>query len=275
MNIIVDPLRFFTSYLGVNPSYGCNNGCGYCMLEKDMPNPSKVRRIMTPKTTLDLLLNDEKVTKTSPLAFYNLSDPFHKENASDLLQILEGLEKAGHENIIALITKLNPEKTYFSSKSSTERLRITKLIKKEETVLVMFSGVAPYPLTIAKHSKAKEIYGVESNPDAHELGLQNIALNKFKNILLYKGDVRRVLPKIKKKFDRIIMPHPSDSEAYLRLAKSKLKPKGKIHMYIFEKEENFKELKKKYKKYKPKLVKAGSPSPGKFRVCLDLKTQIN
>jgi len=171
--------------------------------------------------------------------------------------------------------KVNPEKTYFSSKSSTERLRITKLIKKEETVLVMFSGVAPYPLTIAKHSKAKEIYGVESNPDAHELGLQNIALNKFKNILLYKGDVRRVLPKIKKKFDRIIMPHPSDSEAYLRLAKSKLKPKGKIHMYILEKEENFKELKKKYKKYKPKLVKAGSPSPGKFRVCLDLKTQIN
>ena len=168
--------------------------------------------------------------------------------------------------------KVNPEKAYFSSKSSTERLRIAKLIKKDETVLTMFSGVAPYPLTIAKHSKAREIYGIESNPKAHELGLKNVALNKFKNILLYKGDVRKILPKINKKFNRIIMPHPSDSESYLKLALNKLKPKGVIHIYIFEKEENFKELKKKYKKFKPKIIKAGSPAPGKFRVCLELKT---
>jgi|SaaInlV_120m_DNA_4_1040238.scaffolds.fasta_scaffold00246_19 DNA repair photolyase len=139
MQIIVDPLRFFTSYLGVNPSYGCNNGCGYCMLEKDIPNPSKVRRITTPKTTLELLINDGKVTKTSPLAFYNLSDPFHKENVSDLLQILEGLEKAGQENIIALITKLNPEKT---APEHDALKRISELESLRPVIVVSYANVS-------------------------------------------------------------------------------------------------------------------------------------
>jgi len=171
-----------------------------------------------------------------------------------------------------ILIKLNPEKVYFSPRTATERLRIAKLIKKPESVLVMFSGLAPFPLTISKHSKAKEIYGIEINPTAHKYALENIKLNKRKNIFLYKGDVKTVLPKLKKKFDRVIMPHPSSSEAYLELALSHLKPKGKIHIYIFEREENFQILKNKYQKFKPKLVKAGAPAPGKFRVCLDLKT---
>ncbi len=238
---------------------------GDILIFANFPKELKKKEKQIAKEFLSKLKQVKVVTKKAK----NFSGKYRLQK----LKILAGERRKNtihKEN--GVIIKVNPEKAYFSSKSSTERLRIAKLIKKDETVLTMFSGVAPYPLTIAKHSKAKEIYGIESNKDAHELGLQNVALNKLKNILLYKGDVKRVLPKIKKKFDRIIMPHPSDSEAYLTLAKSKLKPKGKIHMYIFEKEENFKELKKKYKKYKPKIVKAGSPAPGKFRVCLDLKT---
>ena len=168
--------------------------------------------------------------------------------------------------------KINPKKAYFSIRTSTERLRIAKLVKKNEEVLVMFSGVAPFPLVISKNSKAKEIYGVEHNKYAHKYAEENIKLNKITNVKVFKGNVKKVLPKLNKKFDRIIMPLPSESEKYFKLALQYLKLKGKIHLYVFEKEENFKELKKKYKKYKTKLVKAGSPSPGKYRVCLDINT---
>ncbi|MCD4759586.1 methyltransferase [archaeon] len=187
------------------------------------------------------------------------------------LKILTGnksLETIHKENGVKI--KINPEKAYFSPRTGSERLRIAKQIKKDETILVLFSGVMPFGLTIAKHSKAKEIYGIEINPKAHEYAKENVKLNKINNIKLIKGDVNKAMPKIK--FNRIIMPHPSDSERYLKIALKHLKPKGKIYLYVFEKEENFKKLKEKYKKFKPKLVKAGSPAPGKFRVCVELKT---
>jgi tRNA (guanine37-N1)-methyltransferase len=167
--------------------------------------------------------------------------------------------------------KVNPEKAYFSVRTSTERLRISGLVKKGEIVLVMFSGVAPYPLILSKHSKAKEIYGIEINKEAHLYAQENLKLNKISNVKLFRGNVKKVLPKLNKKFDRIIMPLPKDSEKYLDLAFRYLKPKGKIHLYVFEKEERFNILKRKYKKYKPKLIKCGSPSPGKYRVCLDIQ----
>jgi tRNA (guanine37-N1)-methyltransferase len=46
--------------------------------------------------------------------------------------------------------KVNLEQTYFSAKSAHERLRIAQLVKPGEEILVMFSGVAPYPLVLAK-----------------------------------------------------------------------------------------------------------------------------
>jgi len=166
--------------------------------------------------------------------------------------------------------KINPEKAYFSSKLGSERLRIAKQVKKGESVLVMFSGVAPFPLTIYKHSKPKEIYGIEINPKAHKLALENIKLNKAENIHLYKGNVKKVLPKLKK-FDRIVMPAPKNANQFLNLALKHLKKKGIIHLYTFAREEDFKELKNKYKTFKKvKLIKCGQTSPRIYRVCLDL-----
>ena len=79
--------------------------------------------------------------------------------------------------------KLNIEKCYFSPRSSNERLRIAKLVKLGEKILVMFSGIGVYPLVIAKQSKAKEIYGIELNKIAHNYGLENVKLNKLSNII--------------------------------------------------------------------------------------------
>jgi len=97
------------------------------------------------------------------------------------LKIMAGEKKketTHREN--GILIKVNPEKAYFSSKLSNERLRISKLIKKNESVLVMFSGVAPYPLVFSKNSKAKEIFAIESNKNAHKYAEYNVKLNKIK-----------------------------------------------------------------------------------------------
>lgn len=178
------------------------------------------------------------------------------------------------ENGIKL--KLNVEKCYFSPRLAGERLRIAKLVKPKESVLVSFSGVAVYPLVISKNSKAKEIYGIEINPIAHKYALENLKLNKINNISLIKGDLKKVLPKLNKKFDRIILPLPKNAEDYLKLTLKKLKRNGIIHLYKFEREENLSKVLEEYKsKFKHvKLVKCGEFGPRIYRICLDIK-QVN
>ena len=97
--------------------------------------------------------------------------------------------------------KLNVEKVYFSPRLSEERKRISNQVKNNESVLVMFSGCGVYPLTISKNTKVKNIMGIEINPTAHKYALENLKLNKTKNIELIKGDVKNILPKINKKID--------------------------------------------------------------------------
>ena len=170
------------------------------------------------------------------------------------------------------LLKLNIEKCYFSPRLSTERLRIAKLVKKEESILVLFSGVAPYTCVIAKNAQPKEIVGIELNKIAHRYALANVQKNKLTNIKLYQGDIRKVLPTIKKKFERIIMPLPKDSPTYLDLALKKLKPKGTIHLYLFMHEKEFLSIKKHYQQCfkKVSLVRCGVFAPHVLRMCLDL-----
>ena len=174
------------------------------------------------------------------------------------------------------IMKLNVETCYFSPRLATERLRIAKLVKPDESVLVMFSGISPYALVIAKNSKAKEVYGVEINPEAHRYAVENVKLNNVKNVFLFKGNVRSVLPKLKKRFDRIIMPLPRTGENYLDLALSVAKKGSIIHFYDFEFEtkidKSLEKVKKHCKKCKIlKVLKCGEYSPRKYRVCVDFK----
>lgn len=180
--------------------------------------------------------------------------------------------------------KLHLEKTYFSARSGGERLRIARMVKRGENVLVMFSGAGPYPLVLAKNSPAEHIWGIEINPVAHALAVENVELNDLgKKITFYDGDVREILPPIRKKFERIIMPLPKTGEEFLGLALSKIKPKGTIHSYSFLMENEFKDYELKIKelckaeKRKIKIlrmVKCGQFSPNKFRVCWDLKVEV-
>ncbi|MBU0459228.1 MAG: class I SAM-dependent methyltransferase family protein [Nanoarchaeota archaeon] len=198
------------------------------------------------------------------------------------LKILAGKrtkETIHYENKVRI--KLHLEKTYFSARSGNERLRIAQQVKKGEQVLVLFSGAAPFPLVIAKNSSAKSILGIEINPLAHQYALENVKLNKMENkIIIHQGDVRAILPKIRKKFSRIAMPLPKSGEQFLDLALKKSKRGTIIHLYDFLHENEFKLQAKKIREIckhnkKPvrilRTVKCGQFSPGVFRVCFDLK----
>ena len=186
------------------------------------------------------------------------------------IQIIAGgkrKETIHKENGVQL--KLDIEKCYFSARTGTERLRIAKLVKKDEVVLVLFSGVAPYPCVIAKNAKPKEIHAIEISKSCHKYAKENVKLNKLENITLFQGDVKKILPKINEKFDRIIMPLPKSADTYIALAKKKLKPKGTIHLYLFGREEEFSKLKKRFNA--KKITKCGHYAPSVHRVCLDIK----
>ncbi len=188
-------------------------------------------------------------------------------------------ETVHYENGVRI--KLDLEKTYFSARLGNERLRIARQVKKGEEVLVMFSGAAPYPLVLARHSPAKKIYGIEINPLAHQYALENVALNGFQDkIIIYEGDARLIAPKLRIRFDRVVMPLPKTGELFLDLALRKAKPKGTIHFYDFVEEEKIsqraEELSRLCRRYRHPVkvlrkVRCGQFSPGVFRVCFDLK----
>lgn len=182
------------------------------------------------------------------------------------------------ENNVRL--RLNIEKAYFSPRMSTERKRIMELCKECESVLVMFSGVAPYCCVIAKNKPVKEVYGIEINKEAHKYAIENVALNKLINVKLFLGDVRLVIPTLDKKFDRVIMPLPKGGEDFLNEALSVVKKNGFVHFYDFLREDEFdlatKKIKEACLRNKKKfrilrLVKCGHFGPRIYRVCVDFK----
>lgn len=94
------------------------------------------------------------------------------------------------------VFKLDPRKTYFSPREATERQRIAKKVKGGEKILVMFSGVAPLPISILKQNpEVGKIYGIEINPSAHEYAAENLKLNKINpdKIVLINDDVKKTV----------------------------------------------------------------------------------
>jgi len=173
------------------------------------------------------------------------------------------------------------EDVYFSARLSTERKRIANQVQEDEEVLIMFSGVAPYPCVFAKQTPAKHIVGVEINPRGHELAEKNIKRNKVSDkVDVYCGDVREVVPKLNQTFDRIVMPLPKTAEEFLDVALSVAKSNAMIHLYAFYHEDEFDKAKKEIKKYCEQanrsyeileVVKAGQHAPRTYRICVDIK----
>ncbi|MFH1520885.1 MAG: methyltransferase [Candidatus Micrarchaeota archaeon] len=97
-----------------------------------------------------------------------------------------------------VLMKFDVSKVYFSVRLAFERSRIAELVKPGELVLVLFAGVGPFALVIAKKHPDTKIITVELNPEAVVSMKENIKLNKMKNIEATEGDAPRIWQKSKK-----------------------------------------------------------------------------
>ncbi len=134
--------------------------------------------------------------------------------------------------------KLNVATCYFSPRLGTDRVELAKKVKKGERVLVMFSGIAPYGIIIAKYSSAKEIYCIELGKEASRYARENVKLNKLNNVKTIQGDVKKKIPELKIKFDRIVMARAQLKEDFLKQAFLASKKGTIIHFYDFVKNLN-------------------------------------
>ena len=202
----------------------------------EIPEELEPKEKLIGETLLELQKNIKVVAKKSGI--------HEGEFRTQGLKVIAGedrLETLYKEN--GCLLYLNPETCYFSPRSSTERKRIAELVRPGESILVMFSGISPFPIVIAKNSRPKEIYGIEKNPDAHAYAEKNVQKNKLKNVNLILGDVTDAMPD--KVFDRVIMPLPKTGEEFLDIALDHLKRGGVLHFYDFQNEDEFGEARKK------------------------------
>jgi len=180
------------------------------------------------------------------------------------------------------VFRFNIDTTYFSPRLSNERKDIANNIKKNAEVIVMFAGVAPFSIVIAKNSKVSKVYSNEINRSANKYAKLNVERNKLKNkIEFLDGDIKRVVTKLKrkkKKFDVIVMPRPQLKDSFLKQAFDLAKKGTKIYYYDFcdfdkidEVVEKIKIQAKKSKK-RIKILKtkqAGELAPYKIRLRVD------
>lgn len=174
--------------------------------------------------------------------------------------------------------RLDVSSVYFSPRLASDRLRIAQQVGKGERVLVMFAGVGPYALVIAKKQPKASVVAVEINPFAVSYMRENVGCNKMQDrIDVHEGDVRAVVPSLGR-FDRILMPLPKDAGEFLDVAKASLKKGGIVHFYSFsERDDPFALPLERIKQVFPKakvLYKGlvGHISPAKVRVVVDFQS---
>ena len=129
------------------------------------------------------------------------------------------------------IFRVDVARCYFSPRLSTERLRIAGLVGSKEKVLNMFAGVGPFSVPIAKLGGAK-VTSCEINGYAARLHEENNKLNKVDGLVsVFAMDANELPDRSRAKFDRVLMPHPSQANKFLQTALKVAKKGGLIHYY--------------------------------------------
>jgi tRNA (guanine37-N1)-methyltransferase len=138
--------------------------------------------------------------------------------------------------------KLDVSKVYFSPRLSSERKRVADLVKKDEIIVDMFTGIAPFPIMITKYANPKIIYAIDKNKDAIEYAQLNIAKNKaLDKVELFCGDTRNIIKNLIEKdlkVDRIIMNLPFSAFDFFEDALKICNDFSVIHYYNILREED-------------------------------------
>lgn len=172
--------------------------------------------------------------------------------------------------------RLDVAEAYFSPRLGTERMRVARQVEDGERVLVLFAGVGPYAVLIARMATPKEVVACELNPHAVAYMKENIRRNHVEDtVKAVEGDARFVTPDLGI-FDRIVMPLPKDAGSFLEVALPAVNEGGVIHYYDFAKHTG--ESREKVTELCGQLgyeidiqdaVECGSYSPVLSRICVD------
>jgi len=209
-------------------------------------------------------------------------------NIKGRLRTINVKHLAGQKNLITIHKenncqfKLNIETCYFSPRLSNDRKQIAKKIKRSDNVLVMFSGIGPYPIVFYKLAKPKQITSIEISRECNKYQKENLKLNKIPKdkIKLIPGDVKKKVTKALGKFDIIMMARPNLKDTFLEQALLVSKKNTKIFYHGFCHKDNLKDLKTQLideaKKLKRKIKitkteKAGDIAPYKFRYRIEIR----
>jgi tRNA (guanine37-N1)-methyltransferase len=175
------------------------------------------------------------------------------------------------------------KKVYFSTRLANERKRITDQVKDDEIVIDMFTGVAPFPIMIAKYAKPKIIYAFDKNKDAIEYAKDNIRINnvldKVELVCIDALKIPKYLKERKIKANRVIMNLPFQVFSFFPKALKIIENGGAIHYYGILEDNNIdkriNQLKYTAKKQGFSLVnlnirKIKSYSPREFYIGIDI-----
>lgn len=177
--------------------------------------------------------------------------------------------------------KVNVEEAYYSIRMATERKRILGQIRPGESVLCLFSGIGPYPVVFSVHSEASSIVGIEINPRAHELAMENAARNRCTNVRLMCGDANEIMERLAaagERFDRVTMPLPHTTHEFIDNVMLVARPGTIVHYYAFLPEDEFNihvaRIREAAARHRLKLaaydvVRVGQHAPRVWRICVD------
>jgi tRNA (guanine37-N1)-methyltransferase len=179
--------------------------------------------------------------------------------------------------------KVNVEKTYFSPRLANERKKIADTVRKNEVIVDMFAGVAPFPIIIAKHADPKIIYAIEKNKDAVKYAKENIKINnlldKIEVIHTDAKNTYKILSEKNVKADRIIMNLPFSAYLFFEEALKIAGDECIIHYFDFLKDTEIKDRIKQLKNIAEKnnviltktvYEKIKSYSPREFYIRIDI-----
>lgn len=129
------------------------------------------------------------------------------------------------------VFRVDIARCYFSPRLSTERLAIAGQVTPRERVLNMFAGVGPFSIAIAKTAGAT-VTSCEINEYACDLHEENNRLNKVQDkVHVIRGDAAELPAREETRFDRVLMPHPSQADKFLPTALKMAKRGAVINYY--------------------------------------------
>lgn len=165
-----------------------------------------------------------------------LSSPVKGELRVRDLEIISGEKstKTIHREF-GLEFEVDIRKTYFSPRLANERKRVANLVKPDEIVVDMFTGVAPFSIMIAKYSQPKIVYAIDKNKDAVLYAQCNVKrnnlLHKIEVIHADAKEIFNLLDQKGVKANRIIMNLPFSSYLFFQNALEIIADSCIIHYY--------------------------------------------